>query len=226
MNMHARFFLILTISTLFFLHGQSQMVFEFGIKPTEFALLNFEVNAAIGNKKTRYGIFLSYRPSTQDSGLVKSAGSGSAGGYGQPHFNKLYKSYTIGVYQKTYLNKDLDLFLETDIFYRNWGFKNKQARFENVEGYRFNGRRTENEDVYGLKLLIGKTFILIGNKSLVKCYLDLYGGLGIRYQRQTFETYDGYVNDIYYDYKKDRFRYTEPTVQGGVKLGIMIGGKN
>ena len=222
MNMNARFYLTLIIGNLFFLHAKSQQVVEFGIKPTEFVLLNFEVNAAIGNKKARYGIILSYRPSTQDSGLVKSAGTGAAGGYGQPHFNKLYNSYTVGFYQKSYLNKDLDLFFETDIFYRNWRFKNKQARFENVEGYRFNGMRTENEDVYGLKLLIGKTFMLTRKESLVKCYLDLYGGLGIRHQRQTFETHAGYVNDIYYDYKKERFQYIQPSVQGGVKLGLML----
>jgi hypothetical protein len=220
--MNARFFLMLTIGILFFLHGRSQRVIEFGIKPTEFALLNFEVNAAVGNKKARYGIFFSYRPSTQDSGLVKGAGTGAAGGYAQPHFNKLYNSYTVGLYQKTYLNNDMDLFLETDIFYRNWRFKNKQARFDNVEGYRFNGMRTENEDVYGLKVLIGKTYMLTRRESRLGLYFDLYGGLGIRHQQQTFETYDGYVNDIYYDYKKERFLYTQPSVQGGVKLGLMI----
>jgi hypothetical protein len=221
--MKARFLLILTICILFFLHGRSQRVIEFGIKPTEFVFNNFEVNAAIGNKKARYGIFLSYRPSTQHSGEVKSFGSGAAGGYGQAHFNKLYNSYTVGLYQKTYLNKALDFYVETDIFYRNWSFKKKPAKFDNVEGYRFDGMRTENIDVYGLKALLGHTFMLTRKENRIRWYLDLYGGLGLRRQDQTFETYDGYVNDIYYDYKKDIFHYTTPSVQGGVKLGLMIG---
>jgi hypothetical protein len=211
----------LTICGLTFLQGKAQRVIEFGIKPTEFAFLNFETNFAIGNKKTRYGIILSYRPSTQDSGLVKSGGSGAAGGYGHPHYNKLYTSYTFGLYQKTYLNKASDLFLETDLLYRNWSFEKKQAEFDNVEGYRFKGLRTENVDVYCLKLLLGKTLLLTRKKKKFTPYLDVYIGAGIRYKEETYETFNGYVYDTYYNYRKDKFYYTWPTPQLGLKLGLL-----
>lgn len=204
-----------------FLQGKAQQVIEIGLKPTEFALLNFETNFAIGNKKKRYGIILSYRPSTQDSGVVKGQGTGAAGGYSHPHFNKLYTSYTLGLYQKTYLNKSLDLFLETDIFYRNWSFKNKPAEFNNVEGYRFKGLRTENEDVYCLKLLFGKTFLLTRKEKKLKPYIDVYAGAGIRYQDITYETFNGFVYNTFYTYKKDIFHYTWPTPQLGIKLGLL-----
>lgn len=217
-----RFLLVVTIFSFSFLHAQSQRVLEVGIKPTEAAFLNFEANAAIGNQKARYGIFLSYRPSTQSSGEVKSSGSGSAGGYGHPHYNKLYNSYTVGFYQKTYVNKELTTFLEADVFYRNWSFKNKQALFKNAEGYRFDGTRTENVDVYGLKLLLGRTVFLSSKENKHRFYLDIYGGLGIRHKQETYETVDGYVYDEYYAYKKDKFNSTPVGVQGGVKFGLLI----
>lgn len=219
--MKRNIFFILTICCLGFLQGNSQRVYEIGIKPTEFAFLNFETNFAIGNKKTRYGIFLSYRPSTQDSGLIKAGGSGAAGGYSQPHFNKLYTSYTLGLYQKTYLNKALNLFLETDIFYRNWGFQNKPAEYKNVEGYRFRGVRTENIDVYGLKLLLGKTLLLSRKDKQLKPYIDVYAGAGIRYREETFETFNGFVRDEFHTYKKEKFSSTLPTPHLGLKLGVL-----
>lgn len=217
-----RFFLFVIIMSFSFLHARSQRVIEIGIKPTEAAFLNFEANAGIGNKKARYGIFLSYRPATQSSGKVDGFGSGSAGGYGHNHFNKLYNSYTVGLYQKTYVNKELTTFLEADVFYRNWSFKNKQALFDNAEGYRFDGTRTENVDVYGLKLLIGETIFLTPKKRKRRFYLDVYGGLGIRHKKETYETFDGYVRDDYYAYKKEEFKSTPIGIQGGVKLGLLL----
>lgn len=216
-------YLILTIAflNLIFLQGKSQPVIEFGIKPTEFALLNFETNFAIGSKKTRYGIILSYRPATRDSGLIKDIGSGAAGGYGQNHFNKLYTSYTLGLYHKTYLNKKLNLFLEPDIFYRNWKFEKKPAEYHNAEGYRFKGLRTENVDVFCLKILFGKTFLLSHKEKKFKPFIDIYAGAGIRYKTETYETFNGYVYDVFYTYKKDRFYYTWPSAQLGVKLGLL-----
>lgn len=213
--------LIMTICSLTFQQGKAQRVIEFGIKPTEFALLNFETNFAIGNKKARYGVFLSYRPSTQDSGLVKSGGSGAAGDYRQPHYNKLYTSYTLGLYQKTYLNKALDLFLETDVFYRNWSFDKKPAEFKNVEGYNFNGLRTENVNVYGLKLLLGRTLLFTHKEKMFKPYLDVYIGAGIRYKEETYETFNGYVDGVFYAYNRENLYYVRPTPQLGVKLGLL-----
>ena len=220
--MKERFILLVTICIFIFLEGRSQRVMEFGIKPTEAAFLNFEVNAAIGNKRTRYGIILSYRPSTRDSGAVKSGGSGAAGGYGHNYLNRLYNSYTVGVYQKTYLSKALDTYLEADLFYRNWGFKNKPAKFDNVEGYRFHGLRTENVDVYCIKLLLGRTIFFSPKDKKVRLYLDVYGGLGFRYKKETYETVDGYVYDDYYPYRKDKFDSRAITPQVGVKLGVML----
>jgi hypothetical protein len=213
-------FFILITCCFFFLQGKAQRVVEFGVKPTELTFLNVETNFALGTPKTRYGIILAYRPSTKDSGLIKSGGTGAAGGYGQPHYNKLYTSYTLGLYQKTYLNKALDFFIETDVFYRNWSFKKKQAEYRTVEGYNFKGLRTENVDVYCLKVLIGKTFLSRKEKKF-KTYWDIYAGAGIRYKEETYETFNGYLGDVFFTYKKDKFYYTWPSPQLGVKLGLV-----
>jgi hypothetical protein len=217
-----RFSLLVIVLSFSFQHAISQRVVEIGVKPTEAAFLNFEANAGIGNKKARYGIFLSYRPDTQNSGEIKSRGTGAAGGYGKPHYNKLYSSYTVGLYHKRYLNKYSTTFLEADVFYRNWSFKNKQASFEDGRGYWFDGTRTENIDVYGLKLLLGETIFLSPKKHKRRFYLDVYGGLGVRHRKETYETFDGYVNDVFYTYKKDVFSNTPIGIQGGVKLGLLI----
>ena len=209
------FFILLFVSSQLY----SQLVTEFGIKPTEWIWLNFETYAGIGTKKARYGILLSYRPSTQNSGEVHGAGTGAAGGYGHRFMNNLYNSYTLGLYQKTYLNESQ--FLEADIFYRNWYFKNKQGKYDNVEGYRFDGPRTENVNVYGLKLLFGETFILTHKKRRYRPYFDLYFGAGIRRQKEMYETFNGYVGDVYYDYKKDVFYHTWVTPQAGIKFGFV-----
>lgn len=204
-----------------FQQGKAQRIIELGIKPTELIFLNTEVNFAMGNMKNRYGVFLSYRPSTQNSGLIKSGGSGAAGGYGHNHFNKLYTSYTLGVYQKIYFKRTENFFLETDIFFRNWDFEKKLAKFSDAEGYRFNGLRTEHVNVYGLKVLAGKTFFLKQKSVKYKVYLDVFAGFGIRYKESNYETFKGYVYDIYYDYKKEMFTYFQPTPQLGVKLGVL-----
>jgi len=201
--------------------GNAQKVIEFGIKPTELLWLNFEGYFAIGNKRARYGILFSYRPNTQDSGLVKSSGTGLAGGYGQNYLNKLYTSYTLGVYQKTYLNKAATIFLEADVFYRNWNFKNKFAEFNNVEGYHFKGVRTEDVDVWCIKLLTGVTLLLTKRERKFSPYIDCYAGIGVRYKEETYETFNGFVSGTYYSYRKDKFFYTPVTPQVGIKVGLI-----
>lgn len=204
------------------LEGICQRVVEVSIKPIQFAFLNFETHIGIGTAKTRYGLIVSFRPSTQDSGLVKSQGAGMAGGYSHRYANWLYTSYTIGLYNKLYFNKALTAFLESDIFYRNWHFDKKPAEFHDVEQYHFKGIRTENVDVYGIKLLAGRTLFFKANKEKrFKPVVDIYGGIGIRYQEETYETFNGYVSDIFYTYKKDKFYYVWPTPQVELKIGLV-----
>jgi hypothetical protein len=215
------FIALLVILTLDSFIVNSQTRFELGIKPTQFLFKDFEGNFAIDYKRTLVGVILSYRPATQDSGEVKGGGSGTAGGYDlQNMYNNIYRAYTAGLYQKTYFTRDTRFFFETDLFYRNWNFKNKPAEYRNVEAYRFKGMRTENVNVYGLKLLVGQTFKFNRNNKL-KPFIDLYTGLGIRYKQSVYITTKGFIYDIYFDYKKDVFNAILPSFHFGIKAGLL-----
>jgi len=219
---------IFIFSLLFFtfLHAfpiSAQPTIEISAKPLEFALLHFELHAAIGNERARYGAYFGYRPATQEEGALTTLGHGAYGGYGSSNaFNRMYNSYTIGVYYKRYLLQKQKIYAELDVYYHNWNFEDKYASFENVEGYSFDGVRTENVNVYGLKLVGGKTIYLTKKDKKIKPYIEVYAGLGLRHRDETYGTKNGTVNEAYYVYKKDHFSYNYPTPQAGLKLGLMI----
>lgn len=214
---------LLLFSFLNTTESKAQRTVEIAVKPLEFALLNFELNVAVGNERLRTGVYFGYRPSTQESGELSTMGHGMYGGYGSSNaFNRMYNAYTIGVYQKVYILKKQKIYAELDVYYRNWNFKDKHASFDNVEGYSFEGTRTENVNVYGLKLVGGKTIYLTKKDKKLKPYIDVYAGLGFRHRDETYETRNGTVNETYYEYKKDHFSYNYPTPQFGFRLGVMI----
>jgi hypothetical protein len=88
-----------------------------------------------------------------------------------------------------------------------------------VEGYRFKGTRTEEQNVYGLKILFGNTFQFL-TRFKIKPFIDLYYGIGLRYKTYKFETYKGTVYDEYYDYKKDIGGFLQPTLHFGLNAGF------
>ncbi|MBY0478223.1 MAG: hypothetical protein K2Q24_11290 [Chitinophagaceae bacterium] len=197
----------------------AQTIVEFGLKPLETFHRNFEINLGLGNKKVVIGTLLAYRFSNQDSGKVGSAGSGLAGGYSWRYNNNLYDSYTAGIYVKRYFGKTRYHFIQVDLFYRNWAFQNKPARYRD-ERYSFNGIRKENIDVYCIKLLVGKTYFLSKKNTKRRPYIDAYAGAGFRYQVENFETFNGEVNTVYFPYLKERNYNRWFTPQLGIKMGL------
>jgi hypothetical protein len=205
--------------------AKSQTVFEWGVKPTEWFLMNFETHFAMGTDKHRYGIYFSYRPSFEDSLEISAGGKSSMPappkGYGWSNFNNfLYHAYTIGWFYKVYSKKNPTLFYEADMFYRNWHFNRKLLNLVD-DGRRTKGIRTENVDVYGLKLLIGKTVLFTGKGKRIKTYVDMYAGIGGRYKTQQYETFNGTVDDVYYDYFKQRSHTISPSIQLGIKWYLL-----
>ena len=201
--------------------ARSQMVYEWGIKPTELVVGNMEANFALGNKFNRYGIILAYRPSKQQSGFV-SGETGLFTNYDMLNYsNPLYTAYTVGLTYKKYSRWDPARFLEIDLFYRDWGFKNKYAQFGKTGSYKYNGLRTENIDVGGIKILVGQTIILGKKNKPVRAYVDIYGGFGIRFKSETYQTYNGTVNNIYHDYYEEQDSQKYPSFQLGLHIGIV-----
>jgi hypothetical protein len=213
----------LCLFSLSIVKATGQQMLDVNIKPTECAFLNFETHIGIGSAAHRYGLILAYRTSTQSSGQAESI-VGAGADYGRRCFNNLYDGYTLGLYDKRYLNKETGFFLEADAFYRNWHFNKKQAEYDNVERamHSFNGVRTENVDVYCLKLLVGKTLAPKAKKERkIIPYLDIYGGLGVRYQVETYETFNGTAGGSFYTYHKDQYNHFWPTPQFGITLGLI-----
>lgn len=219
------FFLIIFLSIIRFSHAQDTTLhatFRVMTIPSQFVVLDFPLIIEKIVKRHSIGILLSYRPSTQNSGEIRGSGSGMYGDYIYETFqNKLNNGVTIGVSTKYYMPQWYNLFFEGDLFYRYWWFENKDCYYNNVEGYRFDGIRTESQNVYGLKLLIGRSFELKSNAK-VKFLLDIYGGVGIRYRTYVYETVDGTVNDQYYSYLRETGTNITPSLQLGIKVGIGI----
>lgn len=211
--------IVILIASTVDVHAQNR--FEIGIKPTQLFFHDIEINAGLGSKRKIIGLILSYRPSTQDRGLVSGGADGLAGGYTlQNMYNNLYRGYTAGLYRKVNLVSPATLFVETDLIYRNWNFKNKDAEYSSTEGYRFKGNRSENVNVIAFKFLIGNTF-RFNKKNALNFYIDGFTGVGIRYKHSEFETRNGEVMEVYYDYKKDIFREILPSLHFGIRMGIM-----
>jgi hypothetical protein len=151
-----------------------------------------------------------------------NGGMGLFGDYLDQNFwNPLYNAITIGLNSKYYLTPKKHLFYEAHLFYRHWWFNNKDCEYDNVEGYQFDGIRTERQNVLGLKALFGSSF-KINLNSKVKPIFDLYCGIGVRYKNYRFKTYNGTVGDTYVNYWKDKGSIWKPSIHLGLKIGVEI----
>lgn len=202
-------------------HAQSDTIESLRIStiPVQYFFLDFPFIIEKSYQRHTLGVLISYRPSTKSSGEIPGI-TGLGGEYiYQNYWNPLYNGVTAGFVSKYYLSEKRKSFLEADLFYRFWWFNNKDAIFDNVEGYRFEGTRTERQHIAGLKLLFGSSKKL-PSKSRYQPFLDTYFGLGVRYKYYQFETYDGFVWDQYYDYKKDQGNLWLPSIHVGVRIGL------
>lgn len=222
------FTLIFLISNygLSFSQDTSQIKFKITTCPTKFLFIDFPITFEKVFTRKTLGLTISYRPSTEKNGKV-NGGAGLAGYYSDQNFwNHLYNALTLEINSKYFFTPSEKLYLEGIIFYRYWWFNKKYAEYDNVERIVevFNGTRTERQNVFGIKLLFGKSF-LFKTKFKLKPVMDLYCGLGIRYKTYVFETFNGTVGYVYYNYYVERFdNFTwgdgiTPSIQLGIKIG-------
>lgn len=140
-------------------------------------------------------------------------------------WNGLYEAVTIGLNSKYYFGKGRRFYGDFGLFYRNWWFENKYAKYDNVEGYRFDGFWTEEQNVYGMKLLAGySTYILKGTSNSI--IIDFYAGIGLRNKSLWFQTFDGLVNDTHCDFYNERRNHFSVEPQAGFKVGYQRMKKN
>lgn len=201
--------------------GQDSMKgnYRIMVSPTQFIFNDYTLSVEKLMGRHTLGLSLGFRPYSKGEGEVKGI-NGLMGDYEyQNMWNGLYNAGTIGINSKYYLGKKQKFFGELQLFYRNWWFDNKQAVYDNIEGYRFDGLRSEEQNVYGLKLLAGRSSRLItGDRNAL--VLDFYAGIGIRYKTFWFKTDGGMVNDEYFGYRVDTGKRLNVGPQAGVKIGL------
>lgn len=211
------FILLLNFSNKIFSQDSTRKSIRISVLPTQFIFTDFPVIFEYATGKFTFGISPSVKFSTQNSGEIIGGGSGAAGYYtDQNMYNKLYDALTISLNSKYYFREKDRVYFETILFYRHWWFDKKFAKYDNVEGYSFNELRTEHQNIFGIKLLMGKTFVLWENSKLHPI-IDCYFGVGCRYKMYDFETLDNILNVID-TYKGSYWWPISP--QLGIKLGF------
>lgn len=219
--MRQTFLLLGFIFLCYHLFGQDSLKrnYQITITPGQFIFNDYSITAEKFFGRHTLGLTLGYRPSTKSGGEI-TGGTGMFGDYeNQNMWNGLYDAVTIGLNSKYYFNKKNRFFGDVGLFYRNWWFENKYAKYDNIEGYRFDGLRTEQQHVYGLKLLIGySTYLLKGNSNSI--ILDFYGGIGLRNKELWFKTYDGLVGETHYDFLDEKRNVFSIGPQAGFKIGF------
>jgi hypothetical protein len=168
-----------------------------------------------------HGVLLAYRPSLREGSEVGGI-QGQFGGYTtQNSWNWLYQSFTVGSTNTFWLSRDQSEFIRIDALYRHWWFNDKMASYDNVEGYRFDGLRTERQDVFALKVLYGPTLKRkLGKGKRNWLIIESYCGLGIRWSTARFRTHYGIVGDLPRQEYVETFRSIEPSLHTGFRMGL------
>ncbi len=169
------------------------------------------------------GLSLGFRPSTKNGGNLVFLPHGLIGGYTLQNFwNPLYNAFTIGLNSKYYFSKfnNDNRFIEGVLYYRFWWFNNKNCTYKNIEDGSWSGVRTERQNVYGLKILLGNTFGFKQNRKTNRM-IDLYYGIGLRYKRCKFETINGTFDEyLFLPYKLDIENFLLPSLHLGLRFGL------
>ncbi|MGN6647937.1 MAG: hypothetical protein ACTHJT_15545 [Cytophaga sp.] len=177
-------------------------------------------------KKT-IGISIGYKPSTKVSGEGLYVNTGPSSTYQMSNFgNRLYSSFTIDFFMKFYFGKKGKSFLMPDVYQRLWWFNKKDCSFSGTGGrisdhydYSYDGTRTEWQYLTGLKILYGRTYKLNKNGSC-KPVIEPYAGIGFFVKSYVFQTYNGTVNDVYYNYYRETNTGFYPSVHIGLNIGL------
>lgn len=193
--------------------------FRISVLPSQFLFTDFPIILEYVKGRFTYGISPSVKFSTQYGGKVSDVVHGEFGDYKfQNMFNKLYNAFTISLNSKYYFREKDRVYFEAILFYRHWWFDKKNAVYENIEGYSFNELRTEHQNVFGVKFLMGKTFVF-WEKSKLHPIIDCYFGLGCRYKMYYFKSLD---NDFNVTNVYDGSYWWLVSPQIGIKLGFEV----
>ena len=178
----------------------------------------FTFEKVYSNRRT-LGLTLGFRPSTKNEGELITYGMAGNYSFGN-YFNPFYNAFTIGLNSKYYYSKYNNRFIEGNIFYRFWWFDKKNCYSTNVEEGVWSGIRTERQNVYGMKILFGKT-ITIRTNIKIKPIIDIYYGVGLRYKTCRFETFNATLEHYYFIPNILEIKsYLSPSIHFGLRVGL------
>lgn len=137
--------------------------------------------------------------------------------------NHLYKSIQTKCSFKYYLESTQKYYLETAFFQNTYWFNRKNASFNNIEGYSFNGLRSERLSEYGLQGLMGK-LVFIGKNPQKYPYIDVFFGCTYTQIYYSFFTYNGMISSFALR-KKNYMNQPENGKLGNISfpIGIKLG---
>lgn len=173
--------------------GSNQQI---STNPAQYAFSGFNIRYSELRWRHRMGVDLSFRPS-YCSGCSVDGNTGIAGFYvDQNFFNYNYQAITLGT-SFDYIFRNGNGFISAQPYFRYWWFNNKQLAYDNVEGYSFNGLRSESNRVLGIRLLIGGSR-LFWDKERTKGSMEISLGPGIMYRWIRFTTHQGFIGETWY----------------------------
>lgn len=190
------------------------------------AMLHFNLRVQRSHGRWDFGVHGGYRPSLWSGGEIPAGGPGNSY-FNINHRNWIYQALTLGPVVRYHFAEDGRNFVELDAFHRIWWFDRKDVFYDNVESLRFEGTRSERQDISAIRLLWGghssKLLDRSGSRALV---LEVFAGLGARIRAMRFTTHEGSLNsydppiEVTED-RVDRYRFVTPTVHLGLRLVLV-----
>ncbi len=192
---------------------------RFTTNPLQYYFTGYNITAEKVNDDFSYGLDISFKPATCD-GCEVHGGVGLLGEYPfQNMWNYNYNAFASAIHTKLFFRKNR--YFSPQLYVRYWWFEDKNVSYDNVEGYRFNGIRTENQTIYGLKLSYGRIRLFDLNTKF-RFILDMAVGAGYGIGRANFETRNGTVWDHHHDYLAEKITVMRPTAHVRIQIGIDI----
>jgi len=188
-------------------------------------MLHFNIRAYHSHGRWAFGVHGGFRPSLRSGGEIPAGGPGNSY-FNINHRNWMYQAVTLGPVARYHL-KDGRSFMELDAFHRIWWFDRKDVFYDNVESIRFNGLRSERQNISAIRLLWGAhSATRVDRSGRHALVVEGYSGFGVRTRNMRFTTHEGTLDSFdppieVTEDRVDRYRFVTPTIHLGLRLALV-----
>lgn len=210
-----RSILLVMIFVTCVLHAQdpSSPRYRITTVPTQFLFMEFPIQIERNIGRQTFGITGAFRPDLIGSGEIPGRGAYHL----QNYWNFANRSATGGIMHKYYLRDRMGLHVETSMLYRVWWFNEKTITYSGDES--FSGIRSEQQEIFLLKLVIGKS-IMWHRKKGPAHVLEFFAGPSIRFKRIDLTTHEGIIYTMEVEDLRQQDEFWLPALQVGLRYGI------